>query len=311
MRYLNREMRELVLEHTTHVSNSNNQGCPTAAPDLVISSMGKQSETETETFRETQTETFRVLTLAGDGSGFRLKPGTSLHLYVSTAPCGAASATKETFTFAEGAVDLRSNDSSNDTVRNLAPKGVTFGVSSVSRDTAPMRHDGVTHGHKTNTQNRQPRDVSEYDLDDVSYTESFADVDERHERGVYACGGSRNAKAMTKGAMPVQSRETAPAPGCVPLKNLASAFGTPGFTLSCSDKISRWQVLGAQGKGLSSYPNPASAFAHTRPAKGLLRPEGTIPSAHYPDCLLIPIPHTHYDRLTLCFTHRKARRFLF
>ena len=27
--------------------------------------------------------------------------------------------------------------------------------------------------------------------------------------------------------------------------------------------------------------------------KGLLRPEGTIPSAPYPDCLLIPIPHTH------------------
>ena len=33
--------------------------------------------------------------------------------------------------------------------------------------------------------------------------------------------------------------------------------------------------------------------------KGLLRPEGRIPSDCYHDCLLVPIPHTQHDRLTL------------
>ena len=32
----------------------------------------------------------------------------------------------------------------------------------------------------------------------------------------------------------------------------------------------------AEGKGLSQSPRSASAIAHTRPAKGLLRPEGTV-----------------------------------
>ena len=50
------------------------------------------------------------------------------------------------------------------------------------------------------------------------------------------------------------------------------------------------------GKGLSHAPRPACAIAHTRPAKGALRPEGRIPSDCYHDCLLIPIPHTRGPR---------------
>jgi hypothetical protein len=37
--------------------------------------------------------------------------------------------------------------------------------------------------------------------------------------------------------------------------------------------------------------------------KGILRPEGRIPSDYYPDCLLIPIPYTRHDRLTLFLLH--------
>jgi hypothetical protein len=44
---------------------------------------------------------------------------------------------------------------------------------------------------------------------------------------------------------------------------------------------------------ISQSPRSACLIAHTRPAKGLLRPEGRIPSDCYPDCLRIPIPHTH------------------
>jgi hypothetical protein len=57
------------------------------------------------------------------------------------------------------------------------------------------------------------------------------------------------------------------------------------------------QVIGT----FSHPPRSASAIAHTRPAKGLLRPEGRIPSdclltlwsTVYPFQSLIPIPHTH------------------
>ena len=64
----------------------------------------------------------------------------------------------------------------------------------------------------------------------------------------------------------------------------------------------------------SSFPNPSTrcfteagdccpTSRYTRPAKGLLRPEGRIPSDCYHDCLLIPIPHTHHERLTLSVTY--------
>ena len=68
-----------------------------------------------------------------------------------------------------------------------------------------------------------------------------------------------------------------------------------------------------QVRGFPNHHIKTRLFAHTRPAKGLLRPKGNIPSDCYPDCLLIlwstvypsqsliPIPHTHHDRLTLFF----------
>ena len=48
----------------------------------------------------------------------------------------------------------------------------------------------------------------------------------------------------------------------------------------------------AEGAGLSQSPHTASAIAHTRPAKGLLR----------------PFTHTHYERLTLFFRVDRTRR---
>mgnify|MGYP002838725704 CR=1 FL=1 len=44
------------------------------------------------------------------------------------------------------------------------------------------------------------------------------------------------------------------------------------------------------------FPNPASLFAHTRPDEGKVI---TSRRDCYHDCLLIPIPHTRYERLTL------------
>ena len=51
-----------------------------------------------------------------------------------------------------------------------------------------------------------------------------------------------------------------------------------------------------EGAGLSQSPRSAFAIVHTRPAKGALRPEGRIPSAQYPDCLLTPIPDIHITK---------------
>ena len=74
-------------------------------------------------------------------------------------------------------------------------------------------------------------------------------------------------------------------------------FGVEGVDLLVGlltyDPRKRIRATQALGAGLSQSPHTASVIAHTRPAKGLLRPEGTIPSDCYPDCLLIPIPHTH------------------
>jgi hypothetical protein len=50
------------------------------------------------------------------------------------------------------------------------------------------------------------------------------------------------------------------------------------------------------GAGLSQSPRSAFAIAHTRLAKGALRPEGRIPSDCYHDCLRNTNPgYTHYD----------------
>jgi len=70
----------------------------------------------------------------------------------------------------------------------------------------------------------------------------------------------------------------------------------------------RWRDPLWKVRGFPTQHVPPFAIAHTRPAKGSLRPEGRIPSSHCPDCLLIPIPHTRHDRLTLSFTHRRCSR---
>ena len=78
-RFLNREMRELVSAERAHAQNRVNPGWPTAAPD-------KKSADFAEP------EKFRVLECTRDGRGFQVRANVTLHLYVSTAPCGAASA---------------------------------------------------------------------------------------------------------------------------------------------------------------------------------------------------------------------------
>jgi hypothetical protein len=118
----------------------------------------------------------------------------------------------------------------------------------------------------------RPRDVVEYDLDDVAYAEAFREdaVRGRHENGVYASARASSRRAMRKGSVSnvtiasiesIESIDPAPAPGCVTLRSLREAFGNPGVTLACSDKIAKWQVLGAQGAALSLLVPAPVAFA--------------------------------------------------
>ena len=60
-------------------------------------------------------------------------------------------------------------------------------------------------------------------------------------------------------------------------------------TLRCDEQV----------RGFLTEHVPPSRLRILVLTKGLLRPEGRIPSDCYHDCLLIPIPHTRYDRLTL------------
>ena len=106
----------------------------------------------------------------------------------------------------------------------------------------------------------RPRDVVEYDLDDVAYADAFRglSVHRRHTKGVYGARSS-SRRAMRKGTMPPGLEHAAPAPGCVTLPSLRDAVGVPGATLACSDKIAKWQVLGAQGACLSVLvPTPVT-----------------------------------------------------
>ena len=59
---------------------------------------------------------------------------------------------------------------------------------------------------------------------------------------------------------------------------------------------------------ISQSPRSACLIAHTRPAKGLLRPEGRIPSDCYPDCLRNTNPsYTWSERLTLSFLRARKK----
>ena len=62
-------------------------------------------------------------------------------------------------------------------------------------------------------------------------------------------------------------------------------------------------------RGFPTHHAPLVAIAHTRPAKGLLRPEGRIPSDCYHDCLrntmetVFPIPHTMEYKINFPIPH--------
>jgi len=112
-----------------------------------------------------------------------LKTGVSVHLYVSTAPCGAASA---------------------------GPKGT-------------VTHDWV----EDNIADLQMHDVSEID------------------EGWFGPSFKGNNEDCTVGP-----------PGCVLISHVSSAIGVAGKSLSCSDKIMRWHVLGLQGALLSHFIEP-------------------------------------------------------
>ena len=203
LRFLNREMRELARAASARDRNETNEthpGRPAAAPDATTSATRVG-------------ETFRVLECAGDGRGFRVRGNVTLHLYVSTAPCGAASAESGSNAEAERTRDARTK-----------------------------------------------RSDFERDLDDVAHADAFRDeaVARRHAEGVYASARAR--RAMRKGSAAESGpHAVAPAPGCVTLRSLREAFGSPGVTLACSDKIAKWQVLGAQGAALSLLvPSPVT-----------------------------------------------------
>jgi len=146
---------------------------------------------------------WRLLEPAGHAGGFRMRPGITLHLYVSTAPCGSCS--------------------------------------------MPAMAGGAS--------NRAFPSFAMRDVDDVPWNELWSGVAARHEAGVFA--PSKPATTV-KGA--AGRGERAPAPGVV-FARLRDAEKVPGVTLSCSDKISRWQALGIQGAMLSHLVPTPLAFS--------------------------------------------------
>ena len=249
LRFLNREMRELARAASEHGQNANNPGWPAAAPDARARALGGA-------------EKFRVLECAGDGSGFRVRGNVTLHLYVSTAPCGAASAAAPEAPEAPSVVrELTERRPQKKpglaSTPDFDPRRSGFDPGPFLAATLPPKPGAYVRS------GARPRDVVEYDLDDVAYAEAFREdsVRGRHENGVYASARASSRRAMRKGSVLDVTTDPAPAPGCVTLRSLREAFGNPGVTLACSDKIAKWQVLGAQGAALSLLVPAPVAFA--------------------------------------------------
>ena len=256
LRLLNREMRELARLETEHGQNEKHPGWPTAAPDARIQNDSSGSVSAMEKFR--------VLECTGDGQGFRVRGNVTLHLYVSTAPCGAASAAAPEAPEAPEAFVRELTERRPQKKPGLVatpdfdPRRSGFDPGPFLAATLPPKPGPYVRS------SARPRDVVEYDLDDVAYAEAFREdaVRGRHENGVYASARASSRRAMRKGSVTTDvTTDPAPAPGCVTLRSLREAFGNPGVTLACSDKIAKWQVLGAQGAALSLLVPAPVAFA--------------------------------------------------
>ena len=145
---------------------------------------------------------WRLLEPVGHAGGFQMRPGITLHLYVSTAPCGSCS--------------------------------------------MPAMAGGASNPDAS---------FAMRDVDDVTWNELWSGVAARHEAGVFA-----PSKPVTTVKGAAGRGEQAPAPGVV-FARLRDAEKVPGVTLSCSDKISRWQALGIQGAMLSHLVPRPLAFS--------------------------------------------------